>query len=382
MLFHTSLTEERRDKGHWIGIHSDHWREMFHGDASKVLKAGQDCGLIERNGKYSVGRFPKSYRLASEYRTGAHVPYELAMPPKSKIGRPGLVAGKNLKEAGEKLLARMPWVELGNVRKMDLPRSERGRHWVELQIGTVKAGHLRAMRCEYGRLHTSYTPLPKAVRRHLVGRDGQKLSSVDVSNCQPLILGILASRSIQPAADAPRYHMLHAGGLGDYLGRCEEGQLYEFLVERMHAGDGGTEVRQVDFVKNGMHMTIEVDPAKADRDTVKKEFMVCLFSDVERMRSMPIYRIVERFWPALADYLVATKSTEGYASVAEACQRMESDLMIEGVAMEFMRRHPNAPIFTVHDEINCPVDLAGEVKELIEAAFRRKGVAAKTKVAA
>ena len=48
--------------------------------------------------------------------------------------------------------------------------------------------------------------------------------------------------------------------------------------------------------------------------------------------------------------------------------------MIDGVAAEFMKRYPESPILTVHDELIVPARYRGEVIEMIKSEFGRHGV--------
>jgi hypothetical protein len=367
MLAWTSMTLERREYGHYVDVHSRYWRAMFGGMASKVVLAAKECGLIESGRSYSPGRFAKGYRLTSRYRSGEHAQWTITSVVRSR-GNRGKRHG-DLDNVEQTLLDRMRLVRLGDVSECT--------GWVGTQVALIHSGQLRANRCQYGRLHTSYGCLPRVIRRSLVGRDGQELTSLDIRSCQPLLIGYLALGSISQSGGG-HTTMLHIarsrGGIGDYLDLCQCGQLYEFIVDRLRAGDVTSRPREITATLNGREVTWVSDPSRWSRDQAKDSVQVCMFGDLPTMQQTPAYQVIRRYWPGIADYLTRSKSEGRYQAVAEQCQRLESRLMIDGVAMEFARRHPDKPIVTIHDELMVPVDLAGEAEALIGEVWGRIGL--------
>jgi hypothetical protein len=75
----TATTQDRQE-GHWIPMHSLKWRKLigsrYASDISSLLARDE----MERNPRYSVERFPKSYRLAKSNRIPQTRTYELSSP--------------------------------------------------------------------------------------------------------------------------------------------------------------------------------------------------------------------------------------------------------------------------------------------------------------
>jgi hypothetical protein len=117
----------------------------------------------------------------------------------------------------------------------------------------------------------------------------------------------------------------------------------------------------------------EVDPSEWNRNKVKRAFLICVFDRVEAMQQNPVYQVLRKHFPAVADYIVHAKRN-GYQGLAQECQKLESKLMIDGVAGAMLEAFPESPILTVHDEIIVPVDRLGDVKRLIETEFTKFGV--------
>lgn len=366
LLIWTCMTEERQEFGHWIDVPSAHWRSMFGANRyASVLAEAEACGLIERRQSYAVGRFPKAIRLTTRYRSGGHSLYELTRPARSRA------ADKCTSEVERTLLDRMRLVELGEVPECSA--------WTATQIALIWRGQLRATRCQYGRLHTSYGSLPKRVRSRLVAVDGQKLTSIDVKNCQPLLLGHYAQQAPTTRHTTMCTTIPGCGGVGEYLDLCARGEVYEFIVDRLRGRDVVVDPRSVTAKLRGRkvpkslrgrEVTWVENPATWNRDKVKRNVQVCVFADVPTMEQTPVYQVIRQYWPGVAEYLVWRKSEGRYQGVAEDCQRLESRLMIDGVAMAFAKRFPGVPLVTIHDELMVPTELAGVAKSMIEDAFR------------
>ena len=63
----------------------------------------------------------------------------------------------------------------------------------QLVLAKLLDNRIVANRCDYRRLHTLLTQLAREARRYLSAKNGERLAIVDVSACQPLIVGLLAS---------------------------------------------------------------------------------------------------------------------------------------------------------------------------------------------
>lgn len=411
MLWRTSTTAERREHGHWIDVHHTFWEAMFGSSKYyRVLREARESGLIEvrmnkegTGDSYSCGRYAKGYRLASKFRTGEFEPYELTGVVRARLEHGRVFSGELLGDAGQALFERMPWVSLGKIADEDFGKSKCESQWAKYAVQQIQAKRFHANRCRFGRFHSSHTALPRRIRKHLLDPSANPLVTIDISSCQPLILGLLSAQQIAypshpftnstdqgetrgitgrgqhriPLCSSLRAKRTEA--ISEFLELCEAGQLYEFITERLRSGDIDVKPRMVTAEINGVLRTWTDRPAEATREKVKGSIIVCLFCDLQMMQEMSVFQVIERYWPPVANYLIATKSTCGYQQVAKDCQRIESTLMIDTVAAEYMRRHPERAIVTIHDELMVPSDLVDVAKELIREAFAPFGVRPHTK---
>ena len=213
------------------------------------------------------------------------------------------------------------------------------------------------------RFHSPITAMPKALRAAL-RCDGMPLAEIDISACQPYLLGLLClaypvhpsslhpnhwgeERGRRPDSSLPAYSLLRASSLyiyqenapsvqapipadlDDFLTACSEDRYYETLAKRSRM-----RCRNHD-----------------ERQKVKK-FNCCLMYDVTR----PDYRRWQSFakrWPTVASRIELLKRGD-YRQAAMELQRAESEIMIQGVCADLMRDHPEMPILTVHDCLLVP----------------------------
>ena len=355
MLLLTSITMERRKRGHYIPMYDDTWRFLFGGKSSEIKKAAIASGLIERNGKYSVGHFPQSYRLARQYRSGRFDAIELTRKPRQK--KRLLCDRDRLGEVGRRLSDRFGDFALPSTLTPSNP-------WDCFALNRLNAMDYYSMRCDFGRFHSNYTSIPKLFRRSLTLKSGETLASIDISNVQPLLLGLVTKRHTQTSL-GERIPICHT--LNEYLRLCEAGQIYEFCLGCFRNGE-------VDpyWIPLPSGKKFLCDPAQWDRKKVKQAFVICLFDRVAATKSNPIFRVLCKHFPEIAKYVIEAKNHE-YQTLARQCQRMESQLMIDGVAASFMARHPDAPILTIHDEIIVPASLLDSLTYIITNRFQLAG---------
>jgi hypothetical protein len=337
LLAATALTTERRD-GYWIPMHSTQLRAILGSRYKAVIREALDANQIEVNDHYAVDRFSKSYRLSKEYRRPITQAYELqrSMPTMSRI---------RIDETDT--VARMLVEQFAKVQLMGTLRD-----WDGYCAAQIRRGFFYATRCQYGRFHSTFTGLKRAARRQLFV-NGERLGELDIANCQPLILGLLARsgqqgpRNARPTETTSSHtdetHTICGAFLADYVELCERGKLYEHLEWRC---TGQITLRDC-IPADRWHRHATDRPLH--RKDIKRQYLVMLFADFATTKSMPLFDIVANEWPALADYILAAKRN-CYQDLARDCQRMESRLMIDGVARALLNESA-IPIITIHDSI-------------------------------
>ncbi|MFN7891391.1 MAG: hypothetical protein ACK5OC_13955 [Pirellula sp.] len=362
LLLLTSITTERRERGHYIPMYDDTWRSLFGGKSSEVKKAAIASGLIERNGRYSVGNFPQSYRLARQYRSGRFNAIELTRKPRMK--KRLLCDRDRLGEVGRRLTDRFSDFSLPSTLSPSNP-------WDCFALNRLLAKDFYSMRCDFGRFHSNFTSIPKLFRSSLTLNSGDTLASIDIRNVQPLLLGLVTRRHTQHRRNQ---HIPICHTLNEYLRLCEAGQIYEFCLDCFRNAE-------VDpyWIPHPSRKGFVCDPARWDRQKVKQAFVICLFDRVEATKSNPIFRILNKHFPEIAEYIIQSKNHK-YQTLARNCQQMESQLMIDGVAASFMARHPDSPILTIHDEIIVPESLVDSLTNIITNRFQLAGVTPSLKI--
>jgi len=355
MMLRTSTTDERKHKRHFINISDETWRRWFGGASSKVKKAAKETGLIESNECYSAGRWSKGYHLAKQFSNGCFDTVVLKRKPRERKTTLGNVSEDAI---GAKLHAKfVEFIPPTNVK----PKNP----WSKFSLNRLHAQDHYSTRCQYGRFHSNFTGLPKEMRMGLTIKTGEPLASIDATNIQPLLIGIIARQQHQRSSKLllPICHTI-----SEYISLGEAGQNYEFAQEKLKAGDVGS----YDVTNWEEEEVFQVDPSKWSRDQVKKAFLICVFDTIEAMKLNPIYQVLVKYFPAVAQYIVQVKQG-GHQELAKECQRLESKIMIDGVAGAMLKAFPESPILTIHDEIIVPVSRIGDVRQLIKAEFAKLG---------
>ncbi len=240
--------------------------------------------------------------------------------------------------------------------------------------------------CEYGRFHSIVTRTPRELRSTLrIG--GEPLCEIDVSNCQPLVLGLEASaeferkRSNESEAkagkqegerDGEREGLLRRPGplslcctfshdcvdrsdVSEFVDICSAGRFYEELAD----------VLSMPF------------RTASQRRAVKLESMRVIFG--KHRPTWPRWAAFADRWPGVASHLAGLKRDD-HRHAAHVLQRAESRLMIELACGDMMQRHPDIGILTVHDSILTPMGGLVPAFTAVTGAWRGAGAVPKLKV--
>jgi hypothetical protein len=247
-----------------------------------------------------------------------------------------------------------------------------------------------ATRCDYGRYHCLTSQLPRKAREYLTIVGGEPLCVVDVSACQPLILGVLAGKNYnqnycQQRQPQQRQQQLDQRqspyaarfcrsefpeDVNRWIGLCESAdknnRLYSFLQNKVMATDGPVQVTI--HRKDGRTVRRDL------KDIKPKEFKRCvlipLFDDTAKTKANAIFKlIIEPEFATIAEFIIQTKSDGHYQRTACWCQMTESRVMIDGVGERLLRDFPNEPVQPIHDAIICRAAFAETVRQIIRDCF-------------
>lgn len=341
----TSVNKGYRN-GHHISFSYEKFRSMFGGTkAGKIKDATEASEAFEWKHESRKGVFSESVRLSN--RSGEFDLHEVRM--KVRASKPN-TTNDNLMSLGELGMALTARHDHFYIAEDAVPQSA----WEHYTIERIRNGDIYSMRGTHRRFFSSFSNLSKHTKKHsLRAKSGDSLVSIDIANCQPLLLGVLASRppcsfgtSTKPI-NAPYRRTLSA-----WNEWTQKGEIYEFAAKRL------------------TELTGKKWEARPD---AKDLFMPFMFGEVRLMKFSPLIRVFESDFRLVLDCIRHIKR-DGHQAMAHILHELEAEIMIDGVAAEFMRRYPHAPILTVHDELIVPAQYRDEVCDIIRDEFQKYGV--------
>lgn len=255
--------------------------------------------------------------------------------------------------------------------------------------------------CNYGRVHTNLTRLLSELRCTL-RIQGETLVNIDIANSQPLFLGLVIKKALAkegspvsgrqlcpcPPASCPTPYMTCAEGktgsellgnaatydppqlselvafptvrdpseddippadhdLDHYLWLCENGTLYDELMERIEWRGSRAEFKA-------------------------KEWFKFLYGQ-NRWQSK-LRDVFESDFPTIWNFIANYKRERGYEELSRQMQRDESRLMINTICERLMNEHPSVPVLPIHDSIMTTPQHVGTVKQVMLEEFAKIGV--------
>jgi hypothetical protein len=221
---------------------------------------------------------------------------------------------------------------------------------------------------DYQRAHSPITNMRRDVR-HALRVNCQPLEELDLSNSQPLILGLMTAYLVTgewklddvrrlgtkgPLSDPfPNLPMTRVADillpddLRDYLDICERGQFYHALGE----------VWNLPWTK---------------KSEIKRLAYRCVLFGRPRPGGFRWEAFKSR-WLSVSNMLFALNSESKGAS-ARACQRIESNLIIGGVVGRLRRCRPEEPVQTIHDSVLVTSASVPVVRQIMFDEFESVGL--------
>jgi len=164
-----------------------------------------------------------------------------------------------------------------------------------------------------------------------------------------------------------------------YCDLVREGGFYEDFIERLHNWNphdpNASEYESVINRVKKLTKYQPLDPEK-DRDEVKREVMVTLFSSNRHIGYKPKADMKNRFKEFFPDvYSVIQKLKEGEKNrLARFLQRSESMVVLSHTCKRLHNLDPDIPLITIHDSISTTEEHAEIVEQvLLEEAERVVG---------
>jgi hypothetical protein len=215
------------------------------------------------------------------------------------------------------------------------------------RIRVIQSGHAGIVVDPYGRVHSPITNLRRACRPAL-RVDGHRLAEFDVKSSQPLILAYLAGKILAGDWSVEEVQRLGARGpinhpfngleltrwstrpprdvLG-FLELCQDGRFYASMARAWKLPfSTSQQVRRVKVLA----------------------FKLLLFGPVRHGNCH--WEEFKHEWPGVASAIEQVKERD-HGTLARACQRIESRLMIGGVVEQLRIHQPDMPVQTIHDSV-------------------------------
>lgn len=281
-----------------------------------ILRQLQGDRVIEMD-RGAGGENCRCYRLLEPHRSAKQVAYTIT---------------KNT------LLKRMYRFQVGVVDALKEPVHQSLRRWlstVTVADDGPDVPHLDELRrkdfwmkvCDYGRIHTGLTSLPKRYRHFIRLAGHSELYAVDVSHCQFVLMASWLRREGY-AVDSDFVQQVLGGRLYDTFGAA-----------------------------------LGVDREKG------KDALIKLVYGLPRRYNRPHGEVFQRLYPQAWDSCMTYSRSYPHEHLSLHMQRLESKVMIGSAAHLFTEFFPDEPLLTIHDALVVPRSGVFSAESLIKDAF-------------
>lgn len=359
---HKTTTRSVDDRG-YARLNSQILREIIHPRRFRVIvESLQGSGFVEVDSSYCPGKYPKGYRLG----------------PACKDARPIYV-----QPTCSRLIAK-----LQRVQERTTAEQESRRLPIHAQLNELQHRHLTVCLWQAesllplldasarfgqrvlirqlveermtnsvgstGRWFNGLTNISRQLRPAL-RIAGQPLTAIDLTSCQPALLGLLAKHHATAfRRKTGTTYKVEAGPLSPLCLPCEAAACFCSLDARCELE------RFVELACSGDLYCRLAGLADISRALAKKEFLVGILAP-RRIYPSRVRSVMDREFPAVLQFIREINHTN-HGNLIRNLQQLEAWLVIETVAPKLVNRCPIVPL---HDAIYCcPADLP-----LVRAAF-------------
>ncbi len=404
-----AMAQRRGQEGRFHNYHHKTLRPMLGGNYRQHIREMIDAGFIEPN-KSKDGRrepylpgvlakrkgkkpFSKSYRLVRRYLTQPFTTVDITGKEQQAIVRGHRAFDRdNLKTGGLHYVSQFPQFSIHPSFRTDTTLANR---YTQASVVKVANRDHYANRCDYGRLHTTFTSFPSDARRHLRA-GGNRVSEVDIGAAQLLLLGLLAavaSVSQTGVQDVPQPGPNPTNSADPLLSvaaqfsrrdwpqdvrlwtdLCEAGTVYDYLLLSVVASG---QTKSLHRAASGYEYPRDL--REAGRAEIKQATIVALFERVGAMKRSPVYLAIEREFPTIARVMRDAKAN-GHEALACRLQSLEAALMIDRLGELLSKNYPDEPVSPIHDALLVRQSFAEEAAMLIRQVFATVGLIPAVKI--
>jgi hypothetical protein len=138
--------------------------------------------------------------------------------------------------------------------------------------------------------------------------------------------------------------------------------------------------------KYDQHVT--TDLRAVSLSAFKQASLIPLFDRPEQMEANPVFKIIVRDFPTIANFIRNAKSKSYHVGsrvishqvIACMAQRYEAETIVDDVGAYLMQHHTDEPVATIHDAVLCRQAFAQTVQQIIKAQFERFGMSPAVKI--
>lgn len=221
-----------------------------------------------------------------------------------------------------------------------------------------------------GRLHTPITQLKSELRKHLKWK-GKVLCSVDISNSQPYLLQSLMNVELfercnmtdritatNPAINPTRLKELIASisskkDVVSFNQTVTSGRFYENFG--------------ILLKENGELIDV---PDEKIKEEVKRIIFTTFFSKNSAIKYRSVIKLFKRTFPNVYKVISAIKKGQ-HNTLAVILQNLEADIILNNVCKKLDKKHPEVPLFTLHDSVITTEDNVELVEKTIQQTMKK-----------
>jgi hypothetical protein len=235
---------------------------------------------------------------------------------------------------------------------------------------------------DYGRIHTNITNLKRELRQCL-SVDAERLANIDISESQPLFVGLAIARdntNAQASRERQRKGEGETGGPGrpslmfDSI-MFDKNTLFEGELDRRRLPSDLRRYLEL-CERRALYQTL-AETLGVDRETAKHQIMV-VFYGRPGLRNAASSFLDEHF-PTVMRSMREMKRPD-YCRLAHFAQRIESRYMYWQVVPRIMELRPDLFVSTIHDSILTTAGNADFVQYIMLDEFARLGLSPQVKV--
>lgn len=376
----------------WVPVHHGRLRQLLGSRYGQTIKRLHGAGIVEVDDSYSpkgesVQGYCKSYRLASGHRGNDFKIYVVSGHWAVERLKRYYLDDASLSDGGRHYWSHRASFSLGHHEAASMVRaskpSKKRFHRLQMICSFVNGWHFGS-RCSFGRFHSRYTQFPRMLRELLCIDSHEPIAEIDVSSCQPLLLGYLANKmleitsgaideeAIKQIIDNPSAinRDLLPLDLVAWIELAEAGKLYDQISELLHAEHAGLSWYGQTKKRRPYQLNVDSLHGRTSKNTI----LTTLFNTLVETRKSPVFDVLRWHFPTIADALVQLKSLD-HRLAARSLQRLESTVMIDVLGSLLASEHPREPVQPIHDALLVRAGFADEAISMVKRAFATFGLA-------